>query len=1011
MYLKALEIHGFKSFPEKTRLEFDKPITAIVGPNGSGKSNISDSLSWCLGEQRVKQLRGGKMEDIISDIKGSKAGKAGLAQVSLILDNSRRDFPLDSDELTLTRRFYRSGESEHYINKRLVRAKDVTELLYDTGLGRDGYSLIGQGRVDEILSAKSEDRREVFEEAAGISRFRHRKKEAESKLNRTDDELLRAKDKIDELELQVTPLREQAETAKRYLLLRDELRLLEVSLWLEQLDNLKIKNLRLNADYEEAEIKIQGAKDRLDTLYKNADDFSEQMRGKDNQADSVRAEISRLEGETALRETEIAALRAAVEAGIDNIQRIERGGSSERDEQKLAAIHSRIEELSAEIEKLEAETNDANRVLDELGNQARGYELRSNARETKRDTLFNTRRDAETELQQLKSRINVLRDMEQQHEGFPRAVRIVLQEGSRRLLRGIHGTVSDLIKVDAKYATAIEIALGGALQHIVVDDEACAKSAINLLKERDGGRATFLPLNVIRGNTINFDSLASDYVRYDEKYGEIVRNLLGRTVVVDTIDDAIDLSRRNSGRLRIVTLDGQLVNPGGSLTGGSVNRSGGVLSRSGEAETLAGKEAKLENTLRQATIDFQAAEREFSESKYQLDAINGERQTKREDLARLLAELNAARTRLAEAETQLRDEKLEAGEREKLKASEIEAIQSKNKQLEEQIAGKSDNSGAIRENIGAQREKLQKVLGEKIELEGRRNKAERDSQDVNREIQNAEREFAQLQQKKLQAEMEEKQITDKLWDSYELSPTGAAKIRTELPDGVTKATRQIQEIKREIGRLGVPNIGAIEEYERVNSRYVFLSEQRTDIQQAKNELQRVIRDITAEMEKIFLTEFARINEEFKIIFVELFGGGRAELILEDENDPLNCGVEIKAQPPGKTFRTLSLLSGGERAFVAIALYFAIMRVRPTPFCVLDEIESALDEENVRRFAAYCKRMSATTQFLIITHRRGTMEQCDVLYGVTMQNGVSTVLSVDLEEAENEILRENQGEPD
>jgi chromosome segregation protein len=597
--------------------------------------------------------------------------------------------------------------------------------------------------------------------------------------------------------------------------------------------------------------------------------------------------------------------------------------------------------------------------------------------------------------------------MERELEGFSNAVRVVIQEGRVSRLRGIHGTVADIIRTEPKYALAVEIALGAALQNVIVDRDEDAKSAINMLKQRNAGRVTFLPLSTIRGQYSDLRSrlsgiegIAADLVTFDRQYSDIVGNLLGRTAIVDTMDTAIALSRENSSRLRIVTLDGQVVNPGGSITGGSTGKSGGILSRAAEIETLKVQADKLDLALKTVSTELAEAERELGAAKFELDAIVTSQREVRESYVRTEAIYNQAQRRIEELAGELRTEELEAKERETALAAEIAAVKTKQNALTAKIGTASERKSQLAAQAAHHSERLQAVLAEKMEFEGRRTKAEREAQEANRDIINAERDYAALEQRKLSADMEEKQLLDKLWDTYELSRTAAEITRQDLPDGsVSKAQRKIGELRRSISILGIPNIGAIDEFERVNSRYVYLTEQRDDIQQARNELLRVISEITAEMEKIFTHEFALINESFKETFIELFGGGRAELILEDESDPLNCGVEIKAQPPGKTFRSLSLLSGGERAFVAIALYFAIMKIHPTPFCVMDEIESALDEENVRRFAEYCRKMSANTQFVLITHRRGTMEGSDILLGVTMQKGVSTILSLNLEESE------------
>jgi chromosome segregation protein len=1181
MYLKALEIQGFKSFPEKIRLSFEKNITAIVGPNGSGKSNISDALSWVMGEQRSKALRGAKMEDVIFG-GAEQRSQLGFAQVSLVIDNSAGMFHVDSSELMITRRYYRSGESEYYINKSAVRLKDVNEILMDTGLGRDGYSIIGQGKVDGILAAKSEDRREIFEEAAGISKFRYRKEESERKLAKTDESLVRVNDKIAELELQVGPLKSQAETAKKYLLFRDELRGLEISLWMDTLDKLQGQSARITEDFGRTGERLEAEKIALEDLYSRAGELSDRIRDKDLEAERIREEITDSEAKTSEYENEIAVLKADLrnnEEGIERLKKelLERDGrdlnlknqieqrrSRVRDIEKdlsaisqkyngilleneetnsvagqreheintllssalnceseenayaarrdalsksLAEILQRLDSNSAELTKLEGRREEEESIrrerMDELtklredalasGNMRKGYEIKVEGRRKKVLELNEARQKAQMEFNALTARIALLGDMEKDYEGFSKAVRIVMQEKNKGILKNIHGTVAELLKTEDRFTVAIETALGSSMQSVVVDREEDGKSAILMLKRRDGGRATFLPLSTISGSELNIqgiteeegvEGLAVRLVRYDRTYERIFRNLLGRTLIVDTLDHAIRLSRKYAGRVRMVTLDGQVINPGGSMTGGSAAGNVGILSRANEIVRLKEKEKEMAEEIVKRNHQFSEAERELHGASYELETINEEYGTLRDGILKLESELSqrsilieslesgcqsyrtvsreiserltSSTEEIALAETNMRQSKeraealraeaaqLATGHEElrlrlerigtrlsELKQEEaskiaerdasIEAIEElvrlsddfmvekeqklaasnalndKNEGLRSRIAEKERIAGQQRAATDTIRKTLSSSVDEKLALEAARTKTEKISQEKSKEIMELEREYARLEQKKLAADLEEKQIVDKLWDTYELSRSAAQRIRQEL-DGVSKTQKRISEIKRDIAKLGTPNLGAIEEFERVNGRYTYLSEQRDDIQKAKTELERIIKDITHEMQTIFAREFGMINQSFQKTFTELFEGGRAELVLEDETDILNCGVEIKVQPPGKTLRTLSLLSGGERAFVAIALHFAILKVRPTPFCVLDEIETALDEKNVERFAKYMRRMADKTQFLIITHRRGTMEEADVLYGVTMQRGISKVLSIDLEEA-------------
>lgn len=1186
VYLKALEIQGFKSFPNKTVMRFEGNITAIVGPNGSGKSNISDAIRWVLGEQSSRTLRGGKMEDVIFG-GTERRNQVGFAEVSLILDNTARIFPLEESEVMVTRRYYRSGESEYYINRRSVRLKDVTELFMDTGLGRDGYSVIGQGRIDEILSVKSSDRRDIFEEAAGISRFRYRKEEAQRKLERTEDNLQRIGDRIGELELQVGPLREQAEKAKQYLLLRDELRGLEVSLWLDGLDKLKLSSRKTLDDFENAVRQRDELQAAVEKLYAQSESDAVRMREKDVEADAVRFEVSGLEAKCSQIDSAITVLKNNVQNNLEQIDRLTRelseqsarakgildqmeerrarireleaarAGNQDRMERLLQEALRTAEQagsLTAEVEALRAkealenaalsaaqaklsglaasaqelydrdssvraelagqneraeETRRAAFSLSEelkkareesaaLQNVIQGYLKRKEGRESKASAAQERLMKLRMEDNALRSRISMLEEMEKVYEGFSKAVKVVMGEAERGSLRGIHGPLASLIKVPDPYAVAVETALGPALQHIVTEREEDAKAAIESLKRRDAGRATFLPLSAIRGRDLReegverergFVGVASQLLQYEKRYGEIVGNLLGRTVIAERLDDAIAIAKKYGHRFRIVTLDGQVLNPGGSMTGGSVSQNAGILSRANELERIREQNAALQEQLKEAAADLEHWRRELEAASYELDVARGEQRQLEDKVLRLTAEeehyrlllegleqnraaleeeLRRLGERSGKTETEMQETRAEIERREKAAAAlradaaarsaGQEELQEDAGRISEQIAAlraaeaaleaeQNAAQNALRELEGLHREfggdreqreryiseyrerneameaeileherekarllghldtlkeRIRQISEEKLELEAKRTQCDRECQEKNRELLQMERECARLEQKKATAALEEKQILDRLWDTYGLSHAAALNIRMEL-ESTAKAGRRAAELRREINALGTPNIGAIEEFERVNGRYEYLTGQRDDVLRAKVELEQIIRDISEEMKTIFAREFKLINQCFGETFTELFGGGRAALELEDESDILNCGIEIKVQPPGKTLKVLSLLSGGEKAFVAIALYFAILKVRPTPFCVLDEIEAALDEVNVVRFARYLREMSDKTQFLVITHRRGTMEEADVLYGVTMQEqGVSRLLTVNLNELEREL---------
>ena len=1186
MYLKALEIQGFKSFPDKTVLNFGEDITAIVGPNGSGKSNISDAIRWVMGEQNSRQLRGAKMEDVIFG--GTEKRRAmGFAQVTLVIDNTEHIFNRDEAEVAVTRRYYRSGESEYYINRQSVRLKDVNELFMDTGMGREGYSIIGQGKIDEILSVRSDDRREVFEEAAGISKYRHRKEESERKLQRTEENLVRINDKITELELQVEPLRKQAETAKKYLVLRDELRTLEISVWLENLQKLKADRLKLQADFETAQADQKKAQDELDRVYAQAEECSRLLHENDCAAEEKRGRISALESAIGEHESAAAVARTTAQHHAETIERMDREMSESRS--RTESLHEQMQVMARRMEEIDASARTLENEIAALCEEMRGSSdaaaaaaaqleqlRRREAQEVagaaqaqaelsaitagsdeiaqrtaelteeltqSEEKLTQTRREAAQNEKELLSaqeeeqaaaniigghslkmegrqrrakesieqknqlslqektisdRIRLLSEMEKEYEGFSKAVKIVMRAAEARTLSGIHGPVGNLIHTDKDCSVAIEIALGGALQHIVVDTKNDGKNAIGLLKQRDGGRATFLPLDTIRGrslrengleNEYGFVGIASELVRCDGRYGSVIENLLGATVVVEDLDCGIQMAKRHDNRFRIVTLDGQVINAGGSMTGGSVSRNAGILSRSGELEQLHKKLKKIQSQLQDATLLAESANRELQKAQYELEvARDQQRQANdrvltlegrknhydmliesleqqqeslriqkenlqkrstddagrmdtirrtiadftaraeetREEIEMLQRRQETARQGLGEMTDRLTEKKAQQAalsaegesarrsmedlsrlreslegehtDRESLRAQMEQAMAQARAEVERQQQEARELRGGIEEH----RQALQKLSEEKMALETRRSQTDRLSRTCNDTLLNCEREVTRLEGKLNGSALEEKQILDKLWERYELSHSDAQALRVEL-ESVPKATRRIGELNREIKGLGAINIGAIEEFDRVNTRYTYLSDQRNDVEKAKEELLGIIEEITKQMTEIFATQFEILKQSFQETFLELFGGGRATLELEDENDILRCGIEIKAQPPGKQLKTLSLLSGGEKAFVAIALYFAILKVHPTPFCVMDEIEAALDESNVVRYARYMRRIAGKTQFIVITHRRGTMEEADVLYGITMQErGVSTVLTANLNELSKEM---------
>ena len=1191
MYLKALMLQGFKSFPEKTVLTFDQSITAIVGPNGSGKSNLSDAVRWVMGEQSTRALRGGRMEDVIFG-GTARRRQTGYAQVSLVLDNSDHRLEREETEIMVTRRYYRSGESEYYINRDAVRLKDVSELFMDTGLGREGYAIIGQGRIDEILSQRSTDRREVFEEAAGISRFRHRKEEAQRKLERTDENLLRVNDKVDELELQLEPLRVQRDKAKKYLALRDELRGLEIAVWLDSLEHIRAGVIQLETDLQSTTAQRDGAKTAQEAAYADAEDCARQMQEHDVAADGlrrqeqqrqeqagalesavavlnssiahndesarrIRADLQQQEGredslaaQIAQRKDRLEEIEGQLSAGSQAIQvqreKVEENAKSAgqleqelerlRDSQALAqadaadaralrsalaaaaqevldrdgAVRRELAELEeqsanaeAQLAQAQREQDEAKQSLDQGRNAAQGYALLEEKRRKKAEGCKEAHMKAQMEENALAARIRLLSDMERQREGFSRAVKLVMDQADRGILKGVHGPVAGLVKAPDRVALAIETALGGAMQNIVVDREEDGKAVIQFLKRREGGRATILPIATIRPHTLRegealsrqpgFVGVADRLVSFDRRYQNIFSNLLGRVAVMEDLDHAIAAARKFGYQFRIVTLDGQMLNPGGSMTGGSAVKGAGILSRANELEQLEGRRAELAEHTAQWARQLADAQREATAAAYQRQtaqeqlrefenailltqgriqraqgektdlerrqaALRGELEQLQARSAKIDADAKAAQARLTQLEGAAQDSQsaqvqqdrrrsdlktqaealtaelsrltaaqaaLEA-EREATQAGlrELEALreslagdraqsqslvaeyETKNQGFSKEIEEKQNALAALREESRRCAQQLEGLNAARLELEARRVRATRESQTRSDELLRLEAEVSRLSQKKSAAAMEEKQLLDKLWETYGLSHEAARRQRQELPS-VPAANRRIGELKRAISALGQVNVGAVEEFDRVNQRYTYLTGQRDDVERARRELERIISGLTGEMKTIFQREFDRINEAFGQTFVELFGGGKARLELEDPNDVLNCGIDIKVQPPGKALKTITLLSGGEKAFVAIALYFAILKVRPTPFVVMDEIEAALDDNNVARFAQYMRAMADRTQFIVITHRRGTMEEADALYGVTMQEqGVSRMLSLNLNEMERELnLRE------
>lgn len=1186
MKLKAVEMQGFKSFPDRTKLTFDDGITVIVGPNGSGKSNISDAIKWVFGEQSVKSLRGAKMEDVIFG--GSASRKpTGFAWVSLFIDNTDRSIDIDTDEVVITRRLYRSGESEYRINNNPVRLKDINETFMDTGLGRDGYSVIEQGKIAEIVSAKSTQRREIFEEAAGISKFRYRKTEAERKLTQAEDNLIRLRDIMQELEDRVGPLKAQSEKAKQYVVLAEEKKSLEISLWLEQLAKLgrqmaeledktllaandrttaqkrleeiereteeiqqKTQELNLYIEHKRdrirewetaiSEAKVNAAvkqntvthnedtirelQDEWERSMLSAGELEEKLTGlredcallqKDAEETARRWEESQKALEAKRQEerrlaTEQSALALQKQELQENIHRAElsaetAGTLAEETVDRLEALRGQAKNKDENLTRLREElaghrafAEELRERLESLQNSKNGYLFKLKSRSDKIAEVESRQRNSEKLAGEKLQRAQVLTDLEKNYESFNNSVKFVMKQAGAGALRGVIGPVSALIRTENRYSTAVEIALGAAIQNIVVQDETAAKRAIALLKERGAGRATFLPLTNIRANPIResdlaarggYVGLASELVQCEERYRAVMDSLLGRTVVAEDIDAAAAIAKAYGYRYRAVTLDGQVVNAGGSLTGGSVNKNASILSRRGEIDALTAEAKKYAAQVEELETQLTELRREADTIRATVEGIAAEEKTAREDLisaqtlvSRLTAsteeaeQLNEQALReydeLTARVEELRKQKLTGGELVKKLTEEVarlnrmdvestaahtalteaieeaarqvtdlqmeaitrrkdcEAAQSVIAQLENQQSGSEaaltelrqkqeqlqKENEAIRAEIeeitagaaggGSEIETLRRDIkeadGQKDTLETRRSILTRESGDAITKREAAASELVRLQEKSEAMQEQQNGISTKMWEEYELTRSEAAETAIPLED-VPAAQKRLTELRGRIRGLGAVNVAAIEEYEEVSGRYRFMKEQIDDAENAKKELTRLIAELSAKMSAIFTERFAGINRHFGEIFRELFGGGHAELRLTDATDPLETGIEIIVQPPGKIIKNLSALSGGEQAFVAICIYFAILRVNPAPFVLIDEIEAALDDVNVGKFAAYLHRMTDHTQFISITHRRGTMEQGDVLYGVTMEEeGISKLLRLDVAEMEKKF---------
>ena len=1170
-------MQGFKSFPDKTVLEFNKGITAVVGPNGSGKSNISDAVRWVLGEQSTKTLRGSKMEDVI--FSGTDVRKAkGFAEVTLRLDNTDRSLNKDSDEVSVTRRYYRSGDSEYLVNGESARLRDVNELFMDTGLGRDGYSIVGQGKIADMVSPKASERRDMLEEAAGISHFRYRRGDAIKRLAQAEENLVRLRDILSELESRVGPLKAQSEKAQKFIVLAGERKNLEIGIWLNTIDKTGEKMRDQEHKIEIAEASHKEAQDELSKIGEMIDKAADGTRDINIKLEEIRNSASGFEEKLSDIDSQIKVAENSILHNNETIERISRDKAAENEtEQNIDAAVSAAQEC---IQKAEEQIADATRQMDELSKQEETYRLSSSefsdraaalsgeisalsvrladcrvtaetanssieeirsrisaidesmgTRKDDYDALLKRKADAEAELKEIQDeivsvknaidgytlrfenrgkkadsvklaidekqrelhkgqdRVRLLEDLEKNMEGYFGAVKAVMKESGRGALRGIYGPVSQLITVKDKYSAAIETALGAAVQNIVVDNETDAKRAMGFLKEHRAGRATFLPITAIKGRVLSeqglddqygFVSIASDLVSYDNKYSEIIRWLLGRTAVAEDIDSAIAIAKKYSYRFRIVTLDGQVINAGGSMTGGSRVQNAGILSRGNEIERLKGSLASMQKELDGMLSDYKLLSEDASAAKAELEGADGDLLRAKEENIRREGELKLASDKLAsvssgvkelleEKETlEKRIESVSSGaEAARSQIDELkETLENKEKELEsitgdsktlqknrEEVASKaaeirlrivslqkdveantdeitrlknrktghldrlSELDGEIREieekndelralterlsadekalkaNHGDAQNQINELISQRDELEKQANDLRLHERAKSEERERLSGDIARLEERKIAMRNEYDNLTSKLYDEYQLTRREAAALEIEIDD-YSLAAKRLAELKSQIRALGSVNVSAIEEYKEVSERYEFLSGQINDVETSRAELNKMIDDLTGKMAEQFREQFNRINSCFGQTFIELFGGGKAELRLEDERDVLGSDIEIKVQPPGKNVQNINLLSGGEKGLSAIALLFAILKVTPAPFCIFDEVEAALDDVNVSRYAQYVRRMTKNTQFILITHRRGTMEEADVLYGVTMQEkGVSKLLEL------------------
>ena len=1177
MILKSITMQGFKSCPDKTVLQFNKGITGVVGPNGSGKSNISDAVRWVLGEQSTKSLRGSKMEDVI--FSGTSLRKAtGFAEVTLCLDNEDRKLNCDKDEVNITRRFYRSGDSEYKINGENVRLRDINELFMDTGLGRDGYSMVSQGKIAELISSKSGERREMFEEAAGISHFRYRRSDALKRLNQAEENLIRLRDILAELESRVGPLKTQSEKAQKFLVLAEERKNLEIGIWLHNIEKTQEKLKEQDRKIDIASVQYKDAQKQLEEIEQKMNAIIEKTHEINVKIEEVRASTSHFEEQAAELESQAKVYENSIAHNNESIERLQKdkltANEDETDidtqiesanEQKALAqkgledANAKLQAQIGEIEKLQSENDEFasvaadlskeislltvaladNRVISEtansqieeirtritaiddlLGNRKEtvlaleekknnaqkalneciekingyknavdGYRIKVQTRTEKSDKLKAEIATLDSEIGRKNERIRILDDLEKNMEGYQGSVRSVMKESKRGALRGVHGPLSQLITVKDKYSVAVETALGVAIQNVVVDNENDAKRAIAFLKDTRGGRATFLPLSAIKSRSLDekdlddcygFVNIASNLVSADKKYKDIIENLLGKTVVCEDMDSAITMAKKYKNRFKIVTLDGQVINAGGSMTGGSKAQGVGMLSRSNEIEkllasvkdleekknSLAVQEKMLSEDLASAVADLEGVEGDIlsaneekirlegeyklAESEYEtssggvkelldeekilnerIDKINSDSVVARQKVEELNEEiaqkeksleavsgdresLSLVREELSQKAEQIRLEILgfqkdiESADDnirrlDILKGSkttrleeldkEIEAFKNKNIWLTKDIESLRASADELRKQCGDAKTNVDDLIEARTNLEKENTDLRNLEKEKSSERERVSGELARLEERKAAMLNEFEEYNSKLYDEYQLTRREAMALQIVI-ENIGEARTRLSALKNEIRGLGSVNVSAIDEYKEVSERYEFMSEQIGDVEKSKAELIRLIDDLTTKMSVQFREQFQKINVAFGETFAELFGGGKAELVLEDEMNVLECDIEIKVQPPGKNVQNINLLSGGEKGLSAIALLFAILKVTPAPFVIFDEVEAALDDVNVVRYAQYVRRMTKNTQFILITHRRGTMEEADMLYGVTMQEeGVSKILEL------------------